>query len=742
MPHSCLPPSADCQQDKVFLPSNRTLVVIDSRVSDVDLLVGGVQPGAMVRILNPNQDGVEQITAILQQYPNIAAIHLVSHGQSCALQLGNTELSSKTLNSYTDQFSLWSKLLASNAQLLLYSCEVAKGDRGKSFIHDLSNRTGATIAASTTKVGDPAQGGNWCLKATTAPMIVQHAFFPSTLERYKAILGTEFRVNEFTENEQYHSSVTHLADGGFVVTWSSSGQDGSGWGIYGQRYDASGNPAGSEFLINTTRTNDQDYSSVTGLTNGSFVVTWSSLGQDGDGYGMYGQRYDASGSPAGSEFLINTNTISDQISSSLASLSDGGFVVIWSSSGQDGSGWGIYGQRYDASGNPIGSEFLINTNTIGDQISSSVASLSDGGFVVTWSSSGQDGSGWGIYGQRYDASGNPAGSEFPINTNTTGDQDYSSVTSLTNGGFVVAWLSGGKDIGDPSIYVQRYDSNGNPVDKEFQVNTTTPPQSFSIAGPVNDGFAVAWSSFEQDGSGYGIYGRRYDASGDPAGDELLVKQITKGDQWNQILGAKSVAVLPNDNLVVTWCGSTLGDDSGVFARILQLPVPDLGGNDNTNEPVVNLSLLTTTADNNMTVATLSVTDASTLTGNVGIGTDPGTEKLKVTGYAAIDGPLSVTGNLTIGSGNNALDVRDALAAKANTTELDALKEEIQNLKIRLQNLSENSESSGVVVESAMPSEANTTSQDNSSGSQENAADQASLANQLDELQHKLNELRS
>ena len=70
--------------------------------------------------------------------------------------------------------------------------------------------------------------------------------------------GSEFRANTYTSSDQIYSSVTALNDGGFVVTWSSEGQDGSGYGIYGQRYAADGSPVGDEFRANTYTTNAQD----------------------------------------------------------------------------------------------------------------------------------------------------------------------------------------------------------------------------------------------------------------------------------------------------------------------------------------------------------------------------------------------------------------------------------------------------------------------------------------------------
>src|SRR5262249_16035375 len=96
-------------------------------------------------------------------------------------------------------------------------------------------------------------------------------------------------------------------------------------------------------------------------------------------------------------------------------------VFTWSSYGQDRSGWGVYGQRYDPTGVPLGREFRVNTTTVGDQMYSTVAMDGAGNFVVTWSSYGQDGSGWGVFAQRYDMNGNPIGREFQVNTFTAGD---------------------------------------------------------------------------------------------------------------------------------------------------------------------------------------------------------------------------------------------------------------------------------------------------------------------------------
>ena len=263
-------------------------------------------------------------------------------------------------------------------------------------------------------------------------------------------LGSEILVNTETASSQRQPSVAALSGGGFVVTWETRDQDGDGAGIYGQRYDADGAVIGPEFLVNTYTVGDQAIPSVTGLNAGGFVVTWHSAGLDGDSFGIGGQRYDAAGNAVGSEFLVNTYTNDIQALPSVTNLSGGGFVVTWISYGQGPRG-NIYGQRYDAAGAAVGSEFRVNTQTVGDQNEPSVAGLPDGGFVVTWHSAGGIGNTEGIFGQRYDAAGVAVGSEFQVNTETTDNRYYPSVTALSDGGFVVTWQSGAQD-GDDLLY--------------------------------------------------------------------------------------------------------------------------------------------------------------------------------------------------------------------------------------------------------------------------------------------------
>lgn len=344
-------------------------------------------------------------------------------------------------------------------------------------------------------------------------------------DAYGQAAGAEFRVNSTVADNQDGTNTTALADGGFVVTWTSYGQDpGGSVGIYAQRYEANGKAFGAEFRVNTTTDNGQYGSDIAALTDGGFVVTWTSYGQDGSSAGIFAQRYDANGNAVGVEFMVNTATTSAQQYSTIATLADGGFLVSWTSYGQDpDSSPGIYAKRYNSSGSPVGVEFRVNTHTSGDQIGSTIAALADGGFVVGWTAYDQDPAGdAGVYAQRFDAGGNTAGGEFRVNTTTASTQTYLTIAALADGGYVMGWMSDGQDGSNGGIYAQRYDAVGNTVGGEFRVNTTTLDNQIepTIASMADGGFMVSWSSNVQDGSQFGIYAQRYDAHGDPVGMTL------------------------------------------------------------------------------------------------------------------------------------------------------------------------------------------------------------------------------
>jgi hypothetical protein len=385
------------------------------------------------------------------------------------------------------------------------------------------------------------------------------ALIPSAASPQGNPLGGPFRVNTYTPGSQNSPAVASDSSGNFVVVWASHQQDGSQNGVFGQRFADTGAPVGPEFRVNTYTTHSQGHAAVASDSSGNFVVVWTSGLQDGSASGVFGQRYASSGTPLGPEFRVNTYTAGEQDYPGVASDPTGSVVVVWSSDGQDGSSFGVFGQRYANSGAPLGGEFPVNTYTTGGQSVPSIASDSLGNFVVVWES-GQDGSGKGAFGQRYSSSGAPLGPEFRINTFTTGPQSFPAVASDSSGNFVVAWSGDGPGKYD-LIFGQRYARSGAPLDSQFVVATAQTfyprfPRATSVTSDSSGNFVVAWSDYYGVYRIYEVFARTYASSGAPISAPFLVGGGSMG----------GVASDSTGNAMVVW--SNLGQDgsSEVFGR--------------------------------------------------------------------------------------------------------------------------------------------------------------------------------
>jgi hypothetical protein len=364
----------------------------------------------------------------------------------------------------------------------------------------------------------------------------------------------EFPVNAYTTDSQRFASVASAPDGDFVVVWEHYAQPGGRRSIYGRRFDASGSPLGGDFRVNTNTLANTFRSNVAVDAGGNFVVVW-------DAGWIFGQRYDASGAAQGPEFRVNTYTATFQQYPAAAFGRDGNFVVVWQSHGQDGSDFGVFGQRFDAAGAAQGPEFQVNVTTHIWQREPSIAVQSNGDFVVVWGSYEQDGDLDGLIGRRFSAGGVPLTGEFPINSYTTGPQRSPKVVPGPAGGFVVVWAT--PDGDGYGIAGRRFDSSGVAQGPEFPVNTATTNFQYqpALAAIPGGGYVVVWT--DTDASSVGVSGRRLDASGAPAGAVFPINTYTTLSQW-----WPSVAGAPTGGFVAVWeSGAQDGDGFGIFGSV-------------------------------------------------------------------------------------------------------------------------------------------------------------------------------
>jgi hypothetical protein len=112
-----------------------------------------------------------------------------------------SELSLETLNHYGNELLSWAESLVPNAEVLIYGCEVAKGDRGQAFIHRLSELTGAAVAASASKTGSAVSGGNWSLEKKVGTIKEASLFSEELKAAYTEVFSinpSSIKVSNFT----------------------------------------------------------------------------------------------------------------------------------------------------------------------------------------------------------------------------------------------------------------------------------------------------------------------------------------------------------------------------------------------------------------------------------------------------------------------------------------------------------------------------------------------------------------
>lgn len=422
---------------------------------------------------------------------------------------------------------------------------------------------------------------------------------------------TEQRVNatiadvQATTHESRNAaqSISIAPTGESVIVWSSNGQDGSNAGVYARRYSRFGSPLGGEFLINTTTSGMQNWSAIDHDALGRFVVTWTSSTQDGSDHGVYARLYEADGTARTGEILVNTTTSNAQKSPSLAVTADGSFVVAWEGEG-NGDATGIFYRRFDSSGVALDTvERRVNVATSNSETRASIAINDDKDFVVVWDDS-ED-----VWTQKYRWEGTPVGINTRVDGLL--DNAHNAVVGMAaDGSFVVAMEVSTVFFGE-GIYAQRLTSFGDVNGLPILVNNTTSNDQIrpSIAVDTTGEFLISWTG-NGAGDATGVFVRKFTEDGVAQGNESrinLTTSATQSDAAVTLLDAGNFAVVwsgngPGDSNGVFY--RVFGSDP-VGAVIESTSAPII---DNTVDAVWN----TTTINSIALTAAGAVTDANDL----------------------------------------------------------------------------------------------------------------------------------
>ncbi len=177
-----------------------SLLFVDLSVGDYQSLIAGTQPGTEVYILDAT-DAIAQITQTLMGRSNISSLQILSHGAAGSLQLGSEWLSATNLERYASNLQSWSTSLTNDADILLYGCDVAKGEVGQTFVQRLAKLTGADVAASDDLTGNSALGGDWDLEVKTGEIEAPLVLTSHQLAAYQNVLANpgDVIINEFSQ---------------------------------------------------------------------------------------------------------------------------------------------------------------------------------------------------------------------------------------------------------------------------------------------------------------------------------------------------------------------------------------------------------------------------------------------------------------------------------------------------------------------------------------------------------------
>ncbi|MCP4346728.1 MAG: DUF4347 domain-containing protein [Desulfobacterales bacterium] len=218
-PHRMASPSVLSPLIDSTAPQRLELVFIDAGIDDHQALVDTYKSmipdciNIRVIVLDTQQNGILQISSTLAQYSGVSALHILSHAKEGRLIIGDSQLDLKTLTLGTTAhlFKTWQSALTSQADILLYGCNLAEGQAGIEFVRHFGQLTGADVAASDNITGNPAENGDWNLEISTGE--IETAVL--AVEDYQGSLG-------FGTNDHNGDAV---ADPLRMITWNVIGVD-------------------------------------------------------------------------------------------------------------------------------------------------------------------------------------------------------------------------------------------------------------------------------------------------------------------------------------------------------------------------------------------------------------------------------------------------------------------------------------------------------------------------------------
>ncbi len=403
----------------------------------------------------------------------------------------------------------------------------------------------------------------------------------------KCVSNDEAKVNVkavSTSPGEFSPKIAGLVGGGFVVVYHANQPTGGALtDVLARMYDYQGKPLASEVIVNQPGVaGSQENPDVAAFpkTDGGFVVVWeSSAEQGGDGWDIAAQRFLNNGLKQGEKFTVNTTTAMDQRGAEVAAFYDGSFLVAWEHNFSGADSPDVRAQLFNNKGEKAGPEKTLNSYLASQQRTVVVAALDKDGWVTAWASLGQVDNN-DIISRRYNSTLAELGGEAQVNMATLSAQKRPAIGGFlgTNKGeYAIAWESYGQDTPTTQgVFAQVFTSGGlakQPTDvlcnSKYVAGNQDDPE---LAVFEDSSFVVVWESSDVplDGEGDAVMAKVFDKSGNAiVADEVMVNQTVAGQQNNP-----AVTTLEGRGYGVVWtnqltAGGTTTTD--VYVRLFKAP---------------------------------------------------------------------------------------------------------------------------------------------------------------------------
>lgn len=434
---------------------------------------------------------------------------------------------------------------------------------------EVSSLTATTTLNGRTGTGNfsGGGGGGGIVEPPPIPVVIATPA-PTPTPAPPNLFEAERLVNSYTSGGQESPSIAMNASGNFVVVWESgpefvittqgpatNTQDGSGTGIYAQRYNAAGEAQGAEIRINDYTDDDQSHPRVAIDTNGNFVVAWQSKGQNGNPgqNNVYARRFDAQGLAQGPEFRVDTGSQThDRQNPVIAMLGSGEFIIAWEDLAT--ANINLLAQLYEADGTPRDVNFSVGSTNRAN-IHPQMIVNTTGKVFITWNQKVIANNTHRINTRSFDFS-NPSGSTSASIAST--NEVHPVVAEVDNGGFALFYESG---IPGNQKVVARMFSSGGGISSAFDVLPFQNLANFSASGSANGQVLLTWQQDQNTQSN--IFGRRFARMNnvDHFSDVFPVNAYLNNQQQRP-----AVALAADGKFVVIWDGEGAAESAGVYGK--------------------------------------------------------------------------------------------------------------------------------------------------------------------------------